>query len=555
MHYTQHKRAVLSLTLVTVQTDCHDCCPHIVQYTSNTSRYTVHPHSPTPRLTLFFPTKGYECKSPEPNKFTCAFSAFADAVSFSGALHLRLLDVAWSDELLQKSGCAERVSDFRNPDGNPCAKPQVIWKGLHARCGVAFGNGCTRKPLNTGRADYFGAVPNLAARICAAAAYGQTLIEPTAGLAGVVWPEFDTSLESIYATPSKSEHQRSASMLHLSSHKNAASRGRLPRQQSASQVNAGSSSGTKHSKNGPGLVDAFSDGNSPRATPDRRRASLDFDAIGPAPDSILGTNLPDSTFGSLPDSILMNLPDSIRDANFDTIESCVSEPPEGLLDGCVSASFTPSAPAGDDASYDATSFSASSETGKNSELLPSNHAPDTFQMTLDLLGGFDLRGVSRRATLAQVRPCAFPKSDGILFYLSAGDCCPYIAIHNTDTFPLPSQALPDVLRNARSMTFDPPSGRGVLPSECDVGKGLSHSPHSASAIAHTRLTFSFCTLRFRINGVPRRAASLRPARRERVGWREVREELVRAEQTREYFKFRERKAIQLVSIAVRKNEG
>tara|TARA_B110000977_G_scaffold67112_1_gene91196 strand:- start:1998 stop:2738 length:741 start_codon:yes stop_codon:yes gene_type:complete len=246
----------------------------------------------------------------------------------------------------------------------------------------------------------------------------------------------------------------------------------------------------------------------------------------------------------------MNLPDSIRDANFDTIESCVSEPPEGLLDGCVSASFTPSAPAGDDASYDATSFSASSETGKNSELLPSNHAPDTFQMTLDLLGGFDLRGVSRRATLAQVRPCAFPKSDGILFYLSAGDCCPYIAIHNTDTFPLPSQALPDVLRNARSMTFDPPSGRGVLPSECDVGKGLSHSPHSASAIAHTRLTFSFCTLRFRINRVPRRAASLRPARRERVGWREV-----RAEQTREYFKFRERKATQLVSIAVRKNEG
>ena len=28
----------------------------------------------------------------------------------------------------------------------------------------------------------------------------------------------------------------------------------------------------------------------------------------------------------------------------------------------------------------------------------------------------------------------FPKSGGTLFYLSAGDCCPYIAIHATDTF-------------------------------------------------------------------------------------------------------------------------
>ena len=40
-----------------------------------------------------------------------------------------------------------------------------MWRGLHARVGVAFGLGCTRKPLNTGRADYFGAVPNLAARM------------------------------------------------------------------------------------------------------------------------------------------------------------------------------------------------------------------------------------------------------------------------------------------------------------------------------------------------------------------------------------------------------
>ena len=63
----------------------------------------------------------------------------------------------------------------------------VIWRGLHARCGVIYGLGPTRKPLNTGRADYFGAIPNLAARVCATAQYGQTLIEPTMKLKGATW--------------------------------------------------------------------------------------------------------------------------------------------------------------------------------------------------------------------------------------------------------------------------------------------------------------------------------------------------------------------------------
>ena len=63
----------------------------------------------------------------------------------------------------------------------------MIWRGLHARCGVIYGLGPTRKPLNTGRADYFGAIPNLAARVCATAQYGQTLIEPTMNLKGATW--------------------------------------------------------------------------------------------------------------------------------------------------------------------------------------------------------------------------------------------------------------------------------------------------------------------------------------------------------------------------------
>jgi hypothetical protein len=121
---------------------------------------------------------GYECKCPEPNKFTVAFSSFDDATSFTGALHLALLDAPWDAELLRKPGCGER---------RDATTGAVTWRGLHARCGVVHGKGTTRKPLNTGRADYFGAIPNLAARVCATAQYGQTLVEPTQGLVGATW--------------------------------------------------------------------------------------------------------------------------------------------------------------------------------------------------------------------------------------------------------------------------------------------------------------------------------------------------------------------------------
>ena len=50
------------------------------------------------------------------------------------------------------------------------------------------------------RADYFGAIPNMAARVCATAQYGQTLIEPTLKLAGV-----GTSEHSLPFTPTHCE--------------------------------------------------------------------------------------------------------------------------------------------------------------------------------------------------------------------------------------------------------------------------------------------------------------------------------------------------------------
>ena len=138
---------------------------------------------------------GYECKCPEPNKFTVAFSSFDDATSFTGALHLALLDAPWDAKLLLKPGCSER---------RDAATGAVTWRGLHARCSVVHGRGTTRKPLNTGRADYFGAIPNLAARVCATAQYGQTLLEPTRGLSGVTWNVEDggTTTGGIHVGPS-----------------------------------------------------------------------------------------------------------------------------------------------------------------------------------------------------------------------------------------------------------------------------------------------------------------------------------------------------------------
>mgnify|MGYP006095706179 CR=1 FL=1 len=46
-NYTRHIRAVLSLTLVTVQTDYPDCCPYIVQYIA------MHSTPTDSRLTFF----------------------------------------------------------------------------------------------------------------------------------------------------------------------------------------------------------------------------------------------------------------------------------------------------------------------------------------------------------------------------------------------------------------------------------------------------------------------------------------------------------------------
>ena len=298
--------------------------------------------------------RGYECKQPEPNKFTLAFADFDDAVSFTGDVHLKLLAADWEEELLQKRGCEPRV----DPETGA-----MVWRGLHARCGVAYGVGSTRKPLNTGRADYFGAIPNLAARVCAVARYGQTLIEPTEELARVRWPEksFDSVQELGSAEPPLGNEDASPSDARRS-------RTRI-----------------KHRSL---VVNDFA-----RSPENDRRASMDYSGVGGA--------LREDASGS----VWSTLEESDRDAY-------------SLVSGCVAGAFEPrkwvdgECVAWDDANAGETKKSGSA-------------------MVIDVLGQFDLRGVSRRATLAQ--------------------------------------ALPASLRAARSKTFEPPEGLAVAARDAAVG--------------------------------------------------------------------------------------
>lgn len=61
-------------------------------------------------------------------------------------------------------GCGEE----RDPDTGA-----VIFRGLRVRMGMSWGKASSKKPLNTGRADYFGVLPNGAARVMGLASPGQ----------------------------------------------------------------------------------------------------------------------------------------------------------------------------------------------------------------------------------------------------------------------------------------------------------------------------------------------------------------------------------------------
>lgn len=161
---------------------------------------------------------GYECKEPEPGKLNVAFTTLESAVRWSSALHRHLIDVHWPKELLTWDECAEEgeeeeedvaeaamdgVGDEEGENlgavggrsanhsvlvgvdaagrGSAAASTtdggSLLWKGLRVRIGIACGVPMSKAPLNTGRADYFGTIPNLAARLMSMASPGQTLLD------------------------------------------------------------------------------------------------------------------------------------------------------------------------------------------------------------------------------------------------------------------------------------------------------------------------------------------------------------------------------------------
>ncbi|GFR45253.1 hypothetical protein Agub_g6359, partial [Astrephomene gubernaculifera] len=96
-----------------------------------------------------------------------AFGCLKDAIAWACHLQKELLHLPWPPALLQMPGCEEVLG----------GGGQRLWCGLRVRVGMAHGYINVKKPMNTGRADYFGELANTAARVAALAAPGQILVE------------------------------------------------------------------------------------------------------------------------------------------------------------------------------------------------------------------------------------------------------------------------------------------------------------------------------------------------------------------------------------------
>ncbi len=175
--------------------------------------------------------QGYECKEPQPGKFTFAFADLGEAVMWAAAVQTVLLEVEWSESMLEWSECQPifAAEDYSDDDmtgmpemadledsevpetgydasenrwadrsvsdsaksGAPLESHVLLWRGLSARIGMASGIPSSKAPLNTGRADYFGTIPNLAARLVNVACPGQVLLDASKidKLSSVIWAE------------------------------------------------------------------------------------------------------------------------------------------------------------------------------------------------------------------------------------------------------------------------------------------------------------------------------------------------------------------------------
>ena len=146
---------------------------------------------------------GYECKSPETGQFTLAFTRLENAIGFCTNAQAMMSQFAarddsggWPKELLDAEAKEAADAEAAVRKEREEAKAQGLKKvnfvtdtaqlaahragqrGLRVAMGIAYGVNCFRKPLlETGRADYFGPLANLAARVMSCAHGGQVLVE------------------------------------------------------------------------------------------------------------------------------------------------------------------------------------------------------------------------------------------------------------------------------------------------------------------------------------------------------------------------------------------
>ena len=166
---------------------------------------------------------GYECKEPQPGKFTFCFAQLQDAVKWTAAVQTALLNLQWPEQILDWTECqpvfpvedysaeeddlpmdtleTSRTGDSRSgqsfcrsPSDSGKSGPPLdlpLWRGLRVRIGMASGIPSSKAPLNTGRADYFGTIPNLAARLVTIASPGQVLLDASRieALSTMMWVE------------------------------------------------------------------------------------------------------------------------------------------------------------------------------------------------------------------------------------------------------------------------------------------------------------------------------------------------------------------------------
>jgi class 3 adenylate cyclase len=114
---------------------------------------------------------GYECKEPEKGKFIFAFKSFKNAVGFAVTIQSDLMDLEYPAVLLEAVEFAEERVE---------SDDALLYRGLRVKIGMAHGRASMKKPIrSTGRADYFGILPNTAARLMSEAAPGQVLTDGT----------------------------------------------------------------------------------------------------------------------------------------------------------------------------------------------------------------------------------------------------------------------------------------------------------------------------------------------------------------------------------------